>query len=374
MTVTNDYVPFCGTDTGTNLLSQAAYLSDPQLAIGNQTGVARSVLVNKVLRQASFVAANLAQLVANSTQTNTNDNNNSTEFLAQLNATLSPIAPWCDSLVSPGSGTYNLRYVFFTGSCNATVGATYTNNSFTFTVMATVAAGTQVVLSGTGAPSTSGTLTNSSGTGDSSITFYAVRFPLVLRIKLIGGGGGGGGNGQAGSGGTGGTGGTTSFGSSLLTALGGTGGAEGSSGLGGLGGSATVSVPAQSLAVIGGGSGQSGSTTSSTSVANLAGGMGAASPFGGAGGGGSFGLGFGSSASVNSGSGGGGAATENVSGTAGCGAGGGSGGYIEASLPYPSASYPYIVAALGAGGTAGTSGSAGGDGGTGMIAMESHYQ
>lgn len=64
-------------------------------------------------------------------------------------------------------------YVFTCSSANATVGATYANNSQTFTVLGTISAGTTLLCSGTGAPSASGTLTKATGTGDSSITFSA---------------------------------------------------------------------------------------------------------------------------------------------------------------------------------------------------------
>ncbi len=53
MSATNDFVPFCPMDTGTNLLSQADYLTDPDLPIGNQPGVARLQLVNKSSRDCS---------------------------------------------------------------------------------------------------------------------------------------------------------------------------------------------------------------------------------------------------------------------------------------------------------------------------------
>lgn len=65
-------------------------------------------------------------------------------------------------------------YRFTVTSTSATVGATYTNNGQTFTVLATIAASTTLICSGTGAPSASGTLTKTSGTGSTPITFSAV--------------------------------------------------------------------------------------------------------------------------------------------------------------------------------------------------------
>ena len=66
-------------------------------------------------------------------------------------------------------------YVFTVTSANATVGATYTNNGHTFTVVpgGTIVAGTNLWMTGTGIPTASGTLTKASGTGDATITFSA---------------------------------------------------------------------------------------------------------------------------------------------------------------------------------------------------------
>lgn len=60
----NEILRFADNDTGTNLLTQAEYLADPQREIGNQPGIARSKLVNKALRQSSLIAAAVAQFIA----------------------------------------------------------------------------------------------------------------------------------------------------------------------------------------------------------------------------------------------------------------------------------------------------------------------
>jgi hypothetical protein len=70
-------------------------------------------------------------------------------------------------------GTAVTTYTITCTSANATVGATYTNNGFTFTVTATIASATTLIVTGPSAPSASGTLTKASGTGDSTITFSA---------------------------------------------------------------------------------------------------------------------------------------------------------------------------------------------------------
>ena len=75
----NEILPFAGTDTGTNLLTQSEYNADSQRPIGNQPGVARSKLVNKALRQSSLIAAGVAEFLAD------NQSNNITDSLTPQN-------------------------------------------------------------------------------------------------------------------------------------------------------------------------------------------------------------------------------------------------------------------------------------------------
>lgn len=70
-----------------------------------------------------------------------------------------------------GSLVNNPSFVFTVTSANATVGATYTNNGQTFTVVGTISAGTTLICVATGSPGATGTLTKASGTGDATITF-----------------------------------------------------------------------------------------------------------------------------------------------------------------------------------------------------------
>lgn len=70
---TNEILRFAETDTGTNLLTQSEYAADSQRPIGNQPGVARSKLVNKALRQASLIAAGLAEYIADNQANNITD-------------------------------------------------------------------------------------------------------------------------------------------------------------------------------------------------------------------------------------------------------------------------------------------------------------
>jgi hypothetical protein len=79
------------------------------------------------------------------------------------------------------------EYTFTVTSANATAGATYTNNGQTFTVLATIVAGTTLLCSGTGAPLASGTLTKTTGTGDATITFSAFSRKLPEGISASAG-------------------------------------------------------------------------------------------------------------------------------------------------------------------------------------------
>lgn len=73
----------------------------------------------------------------------------------------------------PSVSNSTSSYIFTISSGSATAGATYTNNSVTFTVVETISTQTTLVCTASGPPTASGTLTKASGTGDSTITFSA---------------------------------------------------------------------------------------------------------------------------------------------------------------------------------------------------------
>ena len=82
---TNEILPFATTNTGTNLLTQAEYTADAQRTIGHQPGIARSKLENKVLRQASLIAAGVAEFIADYQAQNVTDSlttQNVSDYLA----------------------------------------------------------------------------------------------------------------------------------------------------------------------------------------------------------------------------------------------------------------------------------------------------
>lgn len=70
---TNEILPFATSNTGTNLLTQAEYAADEQRTIGHQPGIARSKLANKAMRQASLLAAGLAEFIADYQANNVTD-------------------------------------------------------------------------------------------------------------------------------------------------------------------------------------------------------------------------------------------------------------------------------------------------------------
>ena len=188
---------------------------------------------------------------------------------------------------------------------------------------------------------------------------------LYIKVKMVGGGGGGAGGG--GSPGGGGVGGNTTFGTSLLTANGGGGGASGNpNSAPPTGGGVTVNSPAVQIIALKGGDGTNGGGASNPAISAY---MGASGPWGGAGGGGSI-VTAGSAATANSGSGGGGGPGNSAQPWGGNGA---AGGFIEAIINSPSATYSYAIGAAGTAGTTGTNGGAGGAGGSGVVVVEEYY-
>lgn len=83
----NDILVFAD-DAGANVLTQVEYAADTQRTVGNQAGIARSSFVNKVLRQTSFIAASLAQLIVDRTgQSVLDDGDDATLLTNMKNAT-----------------------------------------------------------------------------------------------------------------------------------------------------------------------------------------------------------------------------------------------------------------------------------------------
>ncbi len=229
------------------------------------------------------------------------------------------------------------------------------------------------------APTVSRATATGTGTGSGGFvsgtytTPTSPRTPLYLKITMVGAGGGGGGAGTSVNAAAG-TGGNTTFNSTLLVANGGQGGNQQNGGTRTGGTTSSTAGPIIISSLKGGDSGGSNSTGGGVAPAEVAGGLGASSPFGGAGG--NDVNATATSATANSGSGGGGASTAggNITGNL-SGSGGAAGGYIQAIITSPAATYTYSV---GAGGTAGTGNgggaTTGGVGGSGIIIVEEYYQ
>lgn len=359
----NDILTFCGTDTGTNLLTQSEYNLSTDRTSGNKPGIASAKLVNKSLRQSAAVASQMAQFVSNKTGTDIVDNGVYAQLLAQFTSALTSYPPKITTYTS-GTGTHSLTYIFAIATGSATIGATYTNNGNTFTIAETVASGVEIKATGNGDPLVAGTLTKSGGTGDTTLTFYARRAPVALQALVVGGGGGGAGSGS-GSPTNGSAGGNSTFGTTLLVANGGGGGVA-NNGAGGTGGTASLGTGPIGTA-LNGADGQPG-----CAVGPGPGGNGGVSSFGGNGWGG-FGK-AGTAATTNSGSGGGGAGTSAGANPSG---GGGSGALVDAIISGGplAAGFPYAVGGGGAGGvTGGSFGFNGGAGSAGYIRIMEIYQ
>ncbi len=239
------------------------------------------------------------------------------------------------------------------------------NNSMVVLVFDSVSSRIMVIGGGSaGAVPTSQSF--STGTG----TYTTAVGAKYIRVRMVGGGGGGGGSGTAG--GSSGTAGTDSeFGTTLLVAGGGGGG--GGPGVSSVGSGGTASYGAAFGVAIPGGYGGAGSFVQLTNGA-LPGGHGGNSPFfGGGGNAGSGGIGIGNSAGVANTGGGGGGASPNTAALAYAGSGGGSGGFVEAIITSPAATYSYTVGGGGGGGSAGTSGNAGSAGADGFIEVTEFY-
>lgn len=363
MSAVNEILQFCPTDTGTNLETQSAYAADSNRTNGNQPGVASSKLNNKAIRQATYVASQLAQFLLLQNNMSVQDNDTPAQLLSQIEACLQSLPPNIQTITATGAFTYNLPYAFFIATGNATINATYTDGTTTFTVLATVASATLVYASGSAAPQSGGgpgTLTKTGGTGDATLTYYAFRAPVSLEVELVGPGGGGGGS-TANDGTNGGS--ASTFGN--LSSGAGVGGAAAGGG-GGAGGTNTIGAGWVGRQVAGS-YGQSGQAQSGLTI-NLHGGPGGDSYYGG--GASTTANGVSVAAAANSGSGGAGGAQGSG---ASMGAGGGAGGFIHAwTVGFPSAQYTGSIGAKGTGGAAG--GQAGSNGADGAALIIAHYQ
>lgn len=357
----NDFLPFCNTNTGTNLLTESEYTAATDRVSGNKPGIASAKLNNKALRQGTAIAAALAQAVADNTGTDVLDDGNIPKLVGQVKAALSGAAlPPVVSRYITGSGSHQLTYIFAISAGNATAGATYTNNSATFTVVSTIVGGSTLVTTGSGAPAVAGILTKASGTGDATLSFFTVKAPIYMHVEMVGAGGGGGANNTGNTGPSGGNGSDTNFGSMIA---GGGDGGGGATALTAAAGGVASGVLGSPLAVF---NGQNGGGLSAQPPSTR-GPDGASTPFGGAG---MSSYLNGGSAIANTGSGGAGAGANTV-GSNNSANSGAAGAYIKTIIFTPSPTYGYAIGIKGIGATGTCSG---GDGADGMINVIEYFQ
>lgn len=117
---TNDFKPF-SVAGGANVISQADYEALAALSTGFTSGVAKANEINKVLRQASFIAAALAQFVSDKANIDVMDDGNISGFNTKLGNALNKVSQPLDAtltaLAGLATGTNKLPY--FTGADTA---------------------------------------------------------------------------------------------------------------------------------------------------------------------------------------------------------------------------------------------------------------
>jgi Chaperone of endosialidase len=91
MAGTTDFVPFA-TAAGANVTAQATYIAEATTATGFVSGVAPSADVNKVLRQAAFLAAGLANFIADTLNINVADDGNLSVLVTNLTGAVTAVA------------------------------------------------------------------------------------------------------------------------------------------------------------------------------------------------------------------------------------------------------------------------------------------
>jgi hypothetical protein len=83
MPIENDFLPFA-VGSGANVEAQSTWVSDAVLQSGFQSGIANSAQVNKVLRQASIIAAMIAQFIVDNSGQPAIDNGTTATLEANL--------------------------------------------------------------------------------------------------------------------------------------------------------------------------------------------------------------------------------------------------------------------------------------------------
>ena len=115
----NDFLPFAAA-SGANVVPQSTYASMAALGPGYQTGIAESNQLNKTWRQASIIAAVLAQFIADVTGQNSVDDGTTSTLLTNLPSAIQACQFQVDQ--SSVANSYSLTYL---PAASLTDGAVY---------------------------------------------------------------------------------------------------------------------------------------------------------------------------------------------------------------------------------------------------------
>lgn len=116
---TNNFLPFCPTDTGTNLLTQVDYAAATDRTSGNKPGIASARLNNKAIRQATFIVSQVAQFISDRTGNNVLDDADTSALLANIVLSLKSTVIPVRTTTMTDTVTLNDGVIL----CNATGGA-----------------------------------------------------------------------------------------------------------------------------------------------------------------------------------------------------------------------------------------------------------